>query len=180
MEYLNLLLKNPIERLGLGDPNRPESKLDESSIIANFNSFSSCITITLKGAHKLRAMENNLEKQYMFFVTELLPIISEYCSHYVVYPELHKCQQWLHFHGLLHFTKMSYNAKVRRQIYEKIDKPLRKGCSYKTRILLEKVYEVERWVKYITKEHLLMVKLNPLFVPKYRLNSIESKFTLNL
>lgn len=191
MEYLNLLLKNPVERLGLGDPNRPESRIDEATICSNFNDFSTCITITLKGSYRLRNLENNLQKQYEYFTRELLPVISEYCSYYYVVPELHKCQQWLHFHGILTFKKMSYNVKLRRTIYEKIDKPLKKGMSYKTRILLEKVYDVNKWVPYLLKEQPLMEKLNPLFVPKYKLirkekfefnKSLEEikKFTVNL
>ena len=182
MEYLNLILKNPIERLGLGDPNRTASTIDEATIIENFNAYSSCITITLKGSHKLRAMENNLEKQYQFFVQNLLPIIKEHATFYYVVPELHKCQQWLHFHGIIHFKKMSHNAKVRKRIYECIDKPLKRGMSYKTRILIEKVYDLNCWIPYLLKEQPLMNKLNPMFQPKYKLvnNNKQDLFTVNL
>lgn len=182
MEYINMILKNsPLSGEGLGllvEPMPDYSELDKVTITKCFNNYDSAVTIMLKGSHSLRNLEGKLQAQYNFFTQKIMPIISGYCKYYVFYVELHKCQQWLHFHGIVSFLKISYLPKFKQDIFMAICREkIKRGQSYKHRIDIQKVYEVWRWVDYISKEASLMYNINNAFTPKWKLPKLSNNST---
>lgn len=184
MEYINMILKSPLSSEGiglLGEPMPDYSELDKATIINSFNNYDSAVTITLKGSHSLRNLEGKLQAQYNFFTQKIMPIVSGYCKYYVFYVELHKCQQWLHFHGIVSFLKISYLPKFKQDIFMAICREkIKRGQSYKSRIHIQKIYEVWRWVDYISKEASLMYKIDNAFTPKWKLPKLNISTTVTL
>lgn len=142
-------------------------KIDNLSQYFTNNDFT--ITIMLKGARKYRLLEGKLKLQYVILSFIIDYIISPYTkNHYFVF-ELHQCGLWLHCHGFITMVHRSKTPLLKQKIYFHIEnKKLPKGCTYKHRCLIEKVYNVLNWEKYIKKNQPLLT-----FKPKFKLNKIS-------
>lgn len=155
---------------GLGESN-PD--ILESLKSPNFNNYSYAITVTLKGSHKLRSMEDDLQKQYDFFKNIISTIVDEHSTEYYFAYELHKCGSWIHTHGIFNPKKKKSIQTIKQQIYLAIEgNKIKKGMSYRTRICIEKVFLLETWIPYITKERSLMESRYPALKNTYKLQKL--------
>lgn len=138
----------------LGDPSQNLEALSEPPNFHNYFTLCDfCVTITLKGAHSLRNYENDIKYQHIYLSSIIDDIISTYSkSHFFTF-ELHKCGGWLHAHGILSMVHRSKMPILKKLIYKHIEKKaLPKGSTYKHRVLIEKVYNVDNWTEYIMKD----------------------------
>lgn len=142
----------------------------ESLKSPNFNNYSYAVTITIKG-HAQRALADNLQQQYDLFKKIIKQYIHEECNQYYFAFELHKCGSYIHAHGIFNPKLKKSVQKIKQQVYLAIERqPIKKGMSYKTRILIEKVFQVDTWIPYITKDAELMDKTYPFIKPIYKLD----------
>lgn len=134
----------------LGDSN-PE--ILESSMTANFNNYSYAVTITLKGSHKFRALEDDLIAQYNLIKNLIKLYINDHTKSYIFYIEKHKCGSWIHTHGIIEPLLKKSIKEIKQKVYQHIEgHELKKGMSYKTRIFIEKPYDMINWWNYCKKE----------------------------
>ena len=148
-EYL-VKVDSSIGVTALGESN-PE--ITESSMTANFNNYSYAVTITLKGSHKFRALEDDLEAQYNLIKNIIKLYINENSKSYIFYIEKHKCGSWIHTHGIIEPLLKKSVKEIKKNVYRHINGfELKKGMSYKTRIHMEKTYDYLLWWNYCKKE----------------------------
>lgn len=137
---------------GLGDGN-PDIK--ESLKEPNFNNYSYSLTITIKGSHSLRNLEDDLKTQYKLFKRIVNEIIDKHSSQYFIAFELHKCGSWIHCHGIFNPIMLKSIKQIKQEVFLLIEKqPIKKGQSYKRRIDIQKVYSLDTWIPYILKDEL--------------------------
>ena len=191
MEYINKILKCPIKKsLALDllvESNAPVAQLDEATIAHNFNEYDMAITITLKGSKfpRVNKLQGDTYGQYVFIKNILNEDLFPYCENYVCYFELHKCGEWIHLHGIfkpkMNKTKVLRSfQKIKQNLFLKIEgRKLNKYETYKHRILIEKMYKLQKWYLYISKDHLIMNAYNESIIPLYRLNTCpNNKMTI--
>ena len=191
MEYINKILKNPIQSSQaldvLVESNAPISQLKEATVLENFNSYDMAITITLKGSTypRVSKLAGDTYKQYLYIKEILQEELFPYCAAYVCHFELHKCGEWIHLHGifkpLMNGTRIKRSfQKIKQGIFLKIEgRKLNKYETYKHRILIEKMYQLDRWYKYISKDMTIMKVYNENIIPLYKMNTINEKIIVS-
>lgn len=177
------LIKAPESIIGvtpLGDSN-PE--ITESSLTDNFTNYCYAITITLKGAYHIRSMADKLHQQYEFLKKIIKDHINEQCHSYLFYFEKHKCGSWIHTHGIIHpQTKVSI-VKIKQAVYLAIEKQkLKSGQSYKRRVLIDSLHDLNNWWNYCKKEEELWYnsenkQIKKIYKFQYKIKN--NKFLLN-
>ena len=162
------------DALGIITPSQTlPSKATISSLCLNtFTNCDFCLTITIKGARRLRQLEYNFQKQYFIF-EEIKNIISSYCTYYYIGYESHKSGDFLHSHAIIRPTKLTNIYKMRQQIYLYITNHKLKQKSYKHRILIEKCTSCCHWIGYILKQFDEQSEFK--IAPHYKLKSLAYK-----
>lgn len=186
MEYINKILKCPVKKTQaldlLVESNAPISQLKEATILHNFNAYDMALTITLKGSTypRVSKLAGDTYQQYLYIKDVLQEELFPYCIAYVCHFELHKCGEWIHLHGifkpLMNGTKIKRSfQKIKQSIFNKIEgRKLNKYETYKHRILIEKMYQLDKWYMYISKDQTIMKVYNEHIKPLFRLNTIPS------
>lgn len=138
----------------LGEPSENSIQSEEITKLSDhFTLTDFVITITLKGIPRYRLLPGKIDKQFEILKMVINNIISNYSSQHLFTFELHKCGEWLHTHGIIQMNHRSKMMKMRKEIYEYLEnKPLKKGLTYKHRVHVEKVYNVDNWQNYIYKD----------------------------
>lgn len=165
----------------LGEPSENLNLLEEPLNIAeHFTLCDFTLTITLKGLRHLRLLNGKLNSQFEILAQLIDNIIAPYCNQYFFNIELHKCGEWIHTHGIIQMNHRSKVDKLRKEIYFFLEKkPLKKGLTYKPRIVLEKVYNLENWNNYLFKDYTVYTSLKrefPKINYKYKLNKISYSY----
>lgn len=152
------LVKAPDSAIGVTPLGESNPEITESSMADNFNIYSNAVTITLKGAHYVRALADKLDQQYKLFKKIIKEHIDPLCHSYIFYFEKHKCGSWIHAHGIIDPKLKSSILKIKQNVYFSIEKQkLKTGCSYKRRILIETIHDLNVWWNYCRKEEELML-----------------------
>jgi hypothetical protein len=186
MEYINKILKCPVKKTQaldlLVESNAPIAQLKEATILHNFNAYDMALTITLKGSTypRVAKLAGDTYQQYLYIKEVLQEELFPYCMSYVCHFELHKCGEWIHLHGifkpLMNGTKIKRSfQKIKQSIFNKIEgRKLNKYETYKHRILIEKMYQLDKWYTYISKDQTIMKAYNEHIRPLFKLNTIQS------
>lgn len=175
----------------LGSPNRFFDPMDEATIRHNFSNYDITCTINLKGSKlpKIAGLCCNYDKQLAIMKHIVHCFISPVCSAYIFYPELHKCHEWIHIHGILKVRKnpngkngLTYRKRILKQIRQEIfnfieGRAIKKRESYKRRILVEPIKSsLNEWNNYIRKDTIIIREIIEDATPFYKmevLNKIE-------
>lgn len=166
----------------LGEPSENLNEMEEPNIniLDHFTLCDFTITITLKGLRHLRFLNGKIQQQFDIIAKLIDTIIVPYCNQYLFNIELHKCGEWIHSHGIIQMHHRSKVDKLRKEIYFFLEKkPLKRGLTYKPRILIEKVYNLENWNNYLFKDYTTYASLKrefPRIKYKYRLNKISHSY----
>jgi len=145
----------------------------EPSVLTTFNNYDYAITITIKGANKIRALEGNLQKQYNLFKNIISTILDENTKNYYFNFELHKCGLWLHAHGIIK-TETKNIAKIKKELFIAIEgQKLQKFQSYSRRIKIDKLHNLMYWLEYIKKDEEQMLLRHKQIKKIYKLSAGE-------
>lgn len=145
LDFLAGLLVEPSQKL---NDIEEATNLSEHFTLCDFS-----VTIIIKGINRYRLLRGKIDEQWLIIQNIVNQIIENYCKQYFFTIELHKCGEWIHAHGIINMTHRSKLDKMRQEIYKYLEhKPLKKGLTYKHRIFIEKVYNIDNWQRYILKD----------------------------